>query len=438
MAARDGDWSALWHNPAALTGSKPHMVVGSLFAFDDVNIRLKARPAGYDIADTGASSPQIPSAYRQQPRADTADIANTTDFVVGAVGSLGIEDLRIGVAAALPMTRLGLQQSHYADEREQYASNRLHFELLGARAQHQVILVGVAYRVLQRLSLGAAISVMPKGRAVSDVYLDDPTRQQAVRVVADNEQTGRVAPIFGIQLQATDGLRLGAGWRAANYFQLDVINRIQIKGFQGDARSFPIKQNVQFALNYTPETLAIGAQQRLGPASLAVEAVWSRWSAYIDTQGEKPRDWLDTISVRVGGDYAAAEGRTLRAGLQWEPSPVPPQTGRSNYVDNDRAVLALGGSHRISLLNQPVELGWALGVHHLLARDTNKAASASHPPCTAAANTLCDEVPDTTKNPATGQPAATAQGLQTGNPGFPGYASGGNLLSLAVDLKWEF
>ena len=435
-AARSSDWSALWHNPAAMAGAAPHMSVGTLLTFGDVNVALKARPDGYDLPDLGANSPQIPTKYRVSPRSGATSVTNLSDFVIGAVGNFGLRDVRFGVAAALPMTRLGLQQSHFADEREQYASNQLGFELLGARQQSQVILVGMAYQLVPSVSIGAAISVLPAGHAVSDVYLDDPARQQDVRIAVQNEQVGRIAPSFGAQWQPSDLVQVGASWRAANHFDLTVENRIQIKGFQGDASAFPIRQKVAFVLNYTPEQLNLGLAHKAGALHVSAAAVWSRWSQYVDTQGEHPGDWKDVLSLRAGAEYAAQPDRVLRAGVQWEPSPVPNQGGRTNYVDNDRAVGSVGAGHRIELLGKSVELNWFLAVHHLLARDTNKAV-ATQTNCKAGVTVVCDEVDDATKG-TNGKPIAAASGLQTGNPGFPGFASWGNVLVVGADLKWAF
>ena len=436
MAARNNDWTGLWHNPASMAGMAPHMAVGTLFAFDDVQVAVKPRPAGYDLPDLGASSPQIPSNARLQPRQGSTDITNVSDFVIGAVGNFGLRDLRIGVAAALPMTRLGLQHSHFADEREQYASNRLSFELLGSRVQSQVILLGLAYPILPRLAVGCAMSVLPKGHAVSDVYLDDPARQQDVRIVVQNEQLGRIAPSFGANWKPTDTLQIGASWRAANHFDLTIENRIQIKGFQGDKAAFPIRQRVDFVLNYTPEQVDIGVAQTWGPLAVAVDAVWSRWSGYIDSQGEHPTDWKNVWSVRAGAEYTAQPDRVVRAGLQWEPSPVPSQAGRSNYVDTDRAVVSVGAGHKLDLLGKRVELGWFVAGHALLTTDTNKAVTASTP-CAPGVTAVCDEVNDNAKD-GNGKPIAAAAGLQTGNPGFPGFVAWGNLLVVGADLKWEF
>jgi len=41
-------------------------------------------------------------------------------------------------------------------------------------------------------------------------------------------------------------------------------------------------------------------------------------------------------------------------------------------------------------------------------------------------------------NPSTQMPYPEAQGLQTGNPGFPGYAHGGLIVQAGVEVSWRF
>lgn len=448
VTARVDDWSALWHNPGGLGLSQPHISMGTLLTFDDTRVRLKPRPAGYDIPDLGDGSPVIPSKYRLRPATGSDDLENIYDFTLGAVGSFGLENLRVGVAVALPMNRLGRQASHFGDEREQYASNRVGFELLGERSQHQVILVGVGYRLLPWLSVGAAMSVMPSGKAVSSVYLADATQQKNVQIAVNNDQIGQAEPIFGITAQPTDRLRLGLSYRAANWFGLDLENQIQIKGFQADAGSFPVVQRVGMVLNYSPAQLTLGMAGQWQKLTLSLDAVYSRWSLYRDTQGQPVGEasefsapglgFRDVVSVRGGVEYQASADRKVRGGLAWEPTPIPDQVGRTNFVDNDRLVATAGASHLLDLLGKQVEIAWHVGVHHLAARDTNKAALASYPSCADGVTQLCDELPDDTKDPATGLQTSAATGLQTGNPGFPGWTSSGTLLTVGMDLKWAF
>ncbi len=436
VSAWADDYTALWHNPAGLALSQPHMAVGMALAFDQVGIRLKPRPAGYDLPDLGNDSATVPTSKLLAGRSDTTGIPDSYDFRLGAVGSLGLDKLRFGVALSLPMTRLGMQRTRFADEREQYVSNRLDFELLGSRSQHQVILLGVGYPVLSWLSLGGGFSILPSGHASSSVYLNDPVDQANARLAVDNEQVGRMAPHLGALVHG-EKWRAGLAWRSASYFPMVLQNSIQINGFQTDPDSFPIRQDVTLRMNYSPDQLALGGAVWLGPTTVVAEAMWSRWSGYVDTQNE-PAGFNDTLSLRAGLEHRADSDRRLRVGLQWEPSPVPEQTGRTNYVDNSRIVATTGATHGLELFGRALEVDWYVQVHHLLPRDTNKAQTSPAPACGADVTVVCDEIPDDTVNPTTGQKVAEYQGLQTGNPGFPGWTSWGDLLAVGVDMRWRF
>ena len=71
------------------------------------------------------------------------------------------------------------------------------------------------------------------------------------------------------------------------------------------------------------------------------------WSTYQDRHGDSPSvygsdlAWSDTVNTTVG---VRTRYRSVRAhvDLQYAPSPVPAQVGRSNYVDGDRFGVAFG------------------------------------------------------------------------------------------------
>lgn len=431
------DLSALYYNIAGLTFGKPGFGFGFHVGLDDATIRMKARPAGYDLPDKGADSPRIPTAYRLNERGDVSDIPNQYQVLLGGAWSLGIERLRLGFSVMLPANGLGAQQARYADEREQYFSNNLDFTLVGRRSEHLTILAGAAFRVFDWLSLGAGLSVMPSATTTSSVYLPDASRQDELDMSVVNQQGTTVGFNAGVVVQPNEHLRLGVAWRSENHFRLQIQNRIQINGFQTDPASFPVGQDVLVTVNYVPDTLAFGGAWSQGNLLVAADVVWAGWSGYLDHQGQRGRTFEDTVSVHLGGEYKSGD-TTLRAGTSWVPSPVPDQTGRTNYVDNDRVRIAVGAGHAITLLGQQVELAWNIAVHHLLARDTDKKRLDSWPACAPGVTSVCDEIPDETPDPVTGKPDPAYQGLQTGNPGFPGWQSFGNLLSVGVDLKWRF
>lgn len=438
LTAAADDYSAVFYNLAALTVAKPGIGVGFTAAYDDVHIRLKDRPAGYDLPDLGNASAAIPSKYRLNQRGDTNDIPNTYGMHIGAVGSLGLDRLRVGVGVFLPVDHVAVQNSHFPDEREQYFSNRLDFELLGQRVQHQVIMAGAAYRLTNWLGVGIGLSFLPKSTTQSTVYLADSTKQDQIQLGMNNTQNSHLSPNIGLLLTPTDALQFGFAWRGENFFELDVQNQIQIKGFQNSSGSFPIVQTSRIVVNYTPHELALGTSWHNESLLLSGDVIYALWSRYLNQQGQQPGNWHDALSPRLGLQWQVKEDRKLYMGLRYDPSPVPAQTGRTNYVDNDRTVLSVGAHHALRLFDRDLEFGWALQWHHLLARDTNKATSSSYPACTPSSSQICDEIADDTKDASTGKAVAAYQGLQTGNPGFPGFSSYGDLLALSVDLRWLF
>jgi long-chain fatty acid transport protein len=145
----------------------------------------------------------------------------------------------------------------------------------------------------------------------------------------------------------------------------------------------------------------------------------------------------DSYSLAGGFEYQLRPGTWLRSGMAWHPSPVPDQTGRTNYVDNDRIVAALGAGNEFRLWENRFQVDLGMQMHALLARQTIKSLPGRAAACTVDNRAICDEVPDT-KVDTPVQSATQTKGLQTGNPGFPGFSSGGYMLSAGVDVRWLF
>jgi hypothetical protein len=110
--------------------------------------------------------------------------------------------------------------------------------------------------------------------------------------------------------------------------------------------------------------------------------------------------------------------------FRYVPSPVPEQIGRSNYVDNDRVGAALGAD--IAWQIGPVRLrpGAQLFVDRLLQRHNTKDDAR-----------IVDELPDGSIYGSTHAPVPGTQGLQTNNPGWPGFASAGWIWGGAVTVS---
>jgi long-chain fatty acid transport protein len=119
--------------------------------------------------------------------------------------------------------------------------------------------------------------------------------------------------------------------------------------------------------------------------------------------------------------------------VQYKPSPVPMQTGRSDYVDNDRLGGDVGVDYAFTFAHTSMRVGgqalvyWLVPHHQTKLPTPNEPDGVNHYPALVA-----DELPDDSQ--IAGQPIAGSQGLQTNNPGWPGFGSSGAVLGGGVYL----
>jgi len=104
-------------------------------------------------------------------------------------------------------------------------------------------------------------------------------------------------------------------------------------------------------------------------------------------------------------------------------------------VSEGRAIIAPGAER---LPDGPNELrrGWAAEGRALIPRTTDKDVLDAYPACSPTATSLCDEVPDDTADARSGRVYPEAMGLQTSNPGFPGFTSGGFIALAGLTISW--
>ncbi|MFU8802555.1 MAG: OmpP1/FadL family transporter [Bradymonadaceae bacterium] len=431
-ATADGP-SALSYNPGALTLSVPGLSVGAFATFNNAQILLKERPSGYDVPDLGPGSPALPEGQTRRPRRDTDSIAPLYALSLGAVANLGVENFRAAATVVLPTNDLFRLQTHYADERERHFSNQLHFELIDSRLHRVSIELGLAYLLTSWVSFGIGGTYVPGAAVGTEVFVADPTDQANVDIVADVQTTHGWGLLAGALFFLPADVQLGLSYRGAVSFGIRGANDLQIHGI--DAEDDELQQQLNWVPAYSPSMASLGLARPFRKTLVSADLRYTFWSDYRDTQGVRP-EFSDRLSYRLGAEYTTVEDTRLRAGLGFEPTPIPDQTGRTNYVDNDRILLSMGSAHHVHVMGVNVEASWFLQTHYLLPRETRKERLATHPVCTSGEQQLCDEVPNDTRDPRTGEPHVEAQGLQTGNPGFPGFVSGGWIGALGFELRY--
>jgi long-chain fatty acid transport protein len=89
---------------------------------------------------------------------------------------------------------------------------------------------------------------------------------------------------------------------------------------------------------------------------LEVDVNWSGWSSYDKLEAElpdgsvdlQPKDWKNSFTLRIGGEYTFAERWALRAGAVWDQTPVPSNRLDFQVPDVDRVDLSLGFGARVT------------------------------------------------------------------------------------------
>ena len=148
----------------------------------------------------------------------------------------------------------------------------------------------------------------------------------------------------------------------------------------------------------------------------------------MNRQGEVPTlygeefAWSDTISTSAGLRYRTESTQAL-LDFTVVPSPVPEQTGQSNYVDNTRVGVAVGAQWNMKFGELTVVPGFQLQGQQLLSRYHEKKDEL-----------IRDEFPDGSVDELR-EPIPQSEGLQTNNPGWPGFSSEGWIFAGAISVS---
>jgi hypothetical protein len=449
-----GGSGAAYFNPALLVDAPAEATAGFMLLSQQLSITLDGRPGtqfavleglenaahadgmrfeNYPLATNtlqrGRTASSRRSALVARPRqaAGSGD-GEVTYEVVGLVVKLFKQRVALGLHTLIPNGQFTKMRAFFNDEREQYFSNSLHPELYSDRMRSLSLALGLGVKLTQRLSLGIGATLSLKANVVAPTYVVDASRLNQILIDMNANVNVGVTPHFGLSYQPIDRLRLTLTAHAPQQVELGTAFTFLL------ATGVEQSSGVTFVLDYKPWQFGLGAafdlvQNPDQTLSVAGTLVYSTWSSYIDRHGAKPTpayEWSDTLSPTLGLRYRIG---SLQSWLDaaYTPTPVPLQTGRSNYVDNDRLSGAFGSEYRFLIWGTNVRVGANAQVHHLLLRHQTKLETPTQPDGKVISPELVrDEVPDDAR--ISGEPVNGAAGLQTNNPGWPGFSSAGWIL----------
>ncbi|MCS6798078.1 MAG: outer membrane protein transport protein [Myxococcota bacterium] len=208
------------------------------------------------------------------------------------------------------------------------------------RAERMAVTVGGALALLDgAIGLGAAIRFVPSLRTPTRVRYDPGSSERRPRVLIDLERELPVglAPVVGVAAQPLRALHVGLVYRGRAVMRAEGSNDTRAGGIRLD-------DPIDFAAFVEPDVLAFGVSwQPVAALRVQADAGWARWSRFVTIHDRRPDPpWRDMIEARAGVEIDIVRSITLRAGLAYEPTPVPPQRRVSNFVDADRLLVTAG------------------------------------------------------------------------------------------------
>jgi long-chain fatty acid transport protein len=451
---------ALYTNPALLIDLEDQFGVSFMMVQPSVRANLMGRPANADIpitfydSDVGIEGSNLdrplPTLELPNPRADSVHNDFSGYIGIGLVHSLGIEDFRIGLSVLAPTSGLASISSNFPDEREQYFSNTVHFTRFGEWSEVLSFLFGAAYRPLKWFSFGASVEGKLYATAVLNAYVPEATVQDYALANLEMDASPGIRAVVGFNFRPLEWLSLSAVWRDRRFSKVDTDALLNLWNYHetGDT-TVPkrVKQNHLLALDFEPQEVTLAAGVQLNGFTAEIGVTWNHWADYLDTHHQRAQEtaefeptnptdqpvdgesfaFSDTWSFSAGGSWTYLEGFTATAGLAYRPTPVPPQVGRTSYVDNDVLCASIGHRFDFTLAEQNLRVDVGFQFAHLFASTVHKDPAL-----------IRDEFADRARTLIGGQPMSEAAGLQTNNPGFPGYDFEGWTLLGAISLSYLF
>jgi hypothetical protein len=444
---------AAYFNPAYIVMQEDSFKLGFGMMVQSKTINHFDRPTGYDVSEEiySASSSEISGNGKYVPLA-TSDLINkrgSADYdtfdgiiTVGAVKSIIKNWLGAGVYALIPVAGIQTQEPFFNDEREQYFSNSLHFELYGDRLKQFSMAFALGGKVGDFLKLGAGLSVSTYTVTQNRVFVPDGTDPKTQIINSKMKVGSSVSPYFSFVANPFLGFNLtGTFHFPRNTGVVELNNEMQVWNWDyGDDSKKYLAASSTMTAGYQPIKFSIGMFYDFVVAGYTISPMaafeWSRWSTYVNRHGERPLDKWNDVFSGMGGLHIKHRQRKAAIDLAYIPSPVPSQDGRENYVDNDRLGFSVGYTEYFHFESFSIGGGINSSVQWLLARTEMKADQKERPEKDGG---LVDEFPDET--PYYGLPEGAdaydnaKKDLQTNNPGFPGWESSGFVMGIGINVE---
>ena len=368
-AAGNGEASAMYFNPAAITGfNEARISAGAALIAPDItfnpssasNLTLGGVPlTGNDGGDVGVLA-LVPNLYYTRPLNQqwhlglglSVPFGLESEYENGWIGryhALNSKVLTLNLNPALAF-KANNQFSMGFGLNLQY----IHAELSTAIDSGGICVAQLAQATGNPVAAAqqcGAIGLTPGNAAVDGKGL----------IEGDDWSIGYN---LGVLYQATPATRIGAAFRSGIDHDLsgdaDFTIPANFTGFLAQAGSSAFTDTGAAASVSLPATLSLSAAHRVSDQlELHGDVSWIQWSRFVKLviQYDNPaqpdtvttEEWDDTLRFALGGNYRLDDRWILRAGLALDRSPVPSTERRTPRIpDADRTWLSLGFGYQYS------------------------------------------------------------------------------------------
>lgn len=198
----------------------------------------------------------------------------------------------------------------------------------------------IAYKINDELSVAAGLDYMILQATMAKLL------GPGVLFRLDGDGAG-IGVNAGVKMKVDDRLNIGLSYRSRIKIKLEGTAEVSALGFSNSAQTdITLPDLIQFGSSYkASDKLALNAD---------LEYTW--WSTYdrviiqSDTLASltgsgtsvDEKDWKNTWSLRIGGQYQLSEQWKLRAGYVYDQNPVPSDRFDTRVPDSDRQGVTIG------------------------------------------------------------------------------------------------
>ena len=358
--------ASLWWNPASIAGLEKNEIYGGVHLVQvDSQVNNRGSTLTRPVIPGGLTTPVGGDGIAGGP-INNGIVPNITD------------KLAVGLSAAAPYNFTTDYNSNSWTRYDALKSNLFTVDVNGT----------VAYRVNDMLDVGVGVSAQYTDAELSSALPNLSPALPDGSSSLKGEGNWDYGWNVGAQLHATPTLTIGASYRSKIKHDLD--GKVVISGLLGPLAGNNVTADGVANIT-TPWMANLGARWQVSGATTLNASVsrigWSEFDQIVVNYPGRTQiseqNYKDTTTYAVGVDHMVNDKLTLRAGVQYDPTPTPDVGRTARVPDGDRMLYAVGSTWQAT-----DSIQWDAALSYISFKDTEINRTETIYGGTAAATTL--------------------------------------------------